>query len=62
MKIQKYKPGKGITSTETKNKNNYYQYYWNDTKLWSKGYVKNGKYIGYKECYIWRNKGLKYKI
>ena len=61
MKIQKYKVGKDIHSSNNKNNNNYHQYYdWNG-KLSYKGYFKNNKYIGYNELYI-INKGIKYKI
>ena len=61
MKIITYKPGEDIYQSYTKN--NYCQFYWNDTKLWYKGYRKNNKYIGYSEVYrVWRNKGLKYRI
>jgi hypothetical protein len=60
MKIQKYKPGKYISSY--KNKNNYYQWYWSD-ELRVKGYFKNGNFIGYQENYnTWDNKGIKYVI
>ena len=63
MKIHKYKPGKQLSSTKNKNKNNYRQAYWNDTKLFYKGYVKNKKLIGYREAYRdWMNKGIKYRI
>jgi hypothetical protein len=61
MKIQKYKPGLIIYLT-SKNKNQYYQSYWYG-KLWYKGgYYNINKKTGYKESYIWRNKGLKYRI
>jgi hypothetical protein len=52
-----YKPGKQLSSIS--NKNNYYQSYWNG-KLWYKRLWHKG--IRYQECYIWRNKGLKYRI
>jgi hypothetical protein len=61
MKIQKYKPGKQIFSSNNKNKYNQF-YDWNG-KLSYKGYYKNGKRIGYQEVYReLMNKGIKYKI
>jgi hypothetical protein len=55
MKIVTYKPGKYLSSYKTKNK--YYQHNI-DGELGFKGY----RNVGYEECYIWRNKGLKYRI
>ena len=56
-----YKPGKYISSLNTLNE--YHQIYWDENRLWYKGYAKNGKHIGYREYYIeLNNKGIKYRI
>jgi hypothetical protein len=60
MKIQKYKPGKYISSSS--NKNNYCQSHWFD-ELRYKGCRNNRKFIGYCEDYSYfMDKGIKYRI